>query len=52
MPPADTDPTPVTASTHAWCGECLEHPVLVEARAFGVHLRCSACGWEEVYQRV
>lgn len=50
--PVETAPGDVFESNHAWCGTCLRHPVLVEARTFGLHLRCEACGWGEVYQRV
>lgn len=50
--PVETAPGDIFESNHAWCGTCLQHPVLVEARTFGLHLRCEACGWEEVYQRV
>jgi Cft2 family RNA processing exonuclease len=47
--PGDGD---VVESTHATCAHCLQHPVRVEARQFGVTLSCPACGWEEAYQRV
>lgn len=50
--PVETDPAPAVESNHAWCGQCLQHPVTVVPRSGAVHLRCETCGWEEVYQEV
>jgi hypothetical protein len=45
--PPEGEPGHRFESTHAWCGQCLQHPVHVEARALGVNLSSPACGWEE-----